>query len=143
MYYVGPRDALMRLADDAGIERACLVDFICREYGRTLVREYHYGWIGEKYADGSVQIAPTPTHYIQQQIDRPWYPPTAKPGGRFRDMGDYHWFTVYFDELVLHRATGEFEIRDCHESPSAFFRTDERVRELIERRRHVPEFYME
>jgi hypothetical protein len=142
-YYIGPKDALMRLVDETGVERACLVDIICRGYGRTQIREYHYGWVGEKYANGSVQIAPTTPHYIREDTTDPWYPSTPRAGGRFEDMSDYFVFTIYFDDLILRRASGRFEIREQADHPFDYLRTDARVAELIERRRHVPEFYIE
>lgn len=142
-YFVGPKDALMRFHDPEGIERSCVVVLVCREFGTTRVREYYYGWIGEKYAGDSVQIPPVATRYQHEDVRSRSYPPTPKSGGRFEDMGDYYLLTVYFDDIILDRRSGDFSIREPDESPFTYMRTDALMCVAVERRRHVPEFYIQ
>ena len=104
-----PKDALMHFGDRDGVDRACVVIFVRRDFGYTWVREHYFGWGGgERYANSSLQIPSLRTHHQRLDVKHSSYPPRPESGGRFEKMGDCFWFYVYFDDLVLNRKSGEF-----------------------------------
>jgi hypothetical protein len=137
-----PKDALMHFGDRDGVDRACVVIFVRRDFGYTWVREHYFGWVGEKYANSSLQIPSLRTLHQRLDVKHSSYPPRPESGGRFEKAGDCFWLYVYFDDLVLNRKSGEFSIRKPLGSPT-LLHTDAEVRTIVDQRRHAPEFYIE
>jgi hypothetical protein len=93
-----PKDALMRFTDPEGVERACVVMFVQRDFGYTWAREHYFAWIGEKYPSGSLQIPSVRTHRMWLDVKDRYYPPKPKNGGQFHPMGDCFFLYIYFDD---------------------------------------------